>query len=98
MPSVTLRPTAVAAGDVEVQGAALVARLAGHVLQLGHVRHVADGHAAIVEEGDHPIDLELGDVIARRAQRELGRDIDRAVAHVGERPLRGRPAANSSGQ
>ena len=75
-----------AARHVEMQRAALVARLARDALQLGHVRHVAHGHAAIVDQADQAIDLDLRQVVAGRAQRELGGDVDLAVAEIGQRP------------
>ena len=70
---VTRSPTGRAARHVEMQRAALEARLARNALQLGHVRHVAHGHAAIIDQADHAIDLELGEVVARRAQRRTRR-------------------------
>ena len=77
----------VAALHVEMNRPALVSGLAGHVPDLGHVRHVAHGQAAIVEEGRHPVDFHVRNVADGRTQGELRRQVDGAAAHVGERPL-----------
>ncbi len=70
-----------------MQRSALVTRLARHVLDLGHVRHVANAQPAIVEEGDHPVDLHLRQVADGSTRGEFSRQVDSALAHVGERPL-----------
>ena len=66
---------------------ALVPGLAGNVPDLGHVRHVAHAQPAIVEEGRHPVDLQVCNIADGRTQGELRRQVDGAAAHVGERPL-----------
>ena len=85
-------PHGVAAGHVEMQRSVLKTRLARHSLQFRHVRHVANGHAAIVQEANQTIDLKLGHLVAGRAQGEFRTDVDFAVAQIGDRPL---PAARS---
>ena len=77
----------VAALHVEMNRPALVPGLAGHVPDLGHVRHVAHAQPAIVEEGRHPVDLQVCNIADGRTQGELRRQVDGAAAHVGERPL-----------
>jgi hypothetical protein len=45
----------------------------------------SNGHAAIVDQATAR-STELGEIVARRAQAELGGDVDFALAEVGERP------------
>ena len=76
-----------AARHIEMQRVALVARLARNALQLGHMRHVAHRHAAIVDQANQAVDLQLGQVVARRAQRKLRGEVDFALAEIGVRPF-----------